>query len=299
MYENDFYNCYFKDNNMVYSIDMIRLKTYITYSQFSEIEFMLKFSLKDKIKRFWLSDRIMQFHYNYVLEFDDHSFWFGFMHNSESVNYNKDNLEYNFTIEFNPNKLKDNSFILHLLDKFGNWFIKSFDLAIDIPINIRDIVFDIGSRRKVETRSYGGDDISYRVGSGNGRYKIYNKKNESGLNIVGYLTRVEVSIDVDDFPVKDIKRYRFDEMYFPLLYLNQYIFSFDDYISKDKTTLALLYAVQSGYPMKELSRVYRTKIKKLLEGGSSIKFSRLVAEDIFKKTIYFYFIRRGCKQVIF
>ena len=260
MYENDFYNCYFKDNNMVYSIDMIRLKTYITYSQFSYIEFMLKFSLKDKIKRFWLSDRIMQFH---------------------------------------SNKLKDNTFILHLLSKFGNWFVKSFDLAIDIPINIRDIVFDIGSRRKVETRSYGGDDISYRVGSGNGRYKIYNKKHESGLNIVGYLTRVEVSIDVDDFPVKDIKRYRFDDMYFPLLYLNQYIFSFDDYISKDKTTLALLYAVQSGYPIKELSRVYRTKIKKLLEGGSSIKFNRLVAEDIFKKTIYFYFIRRGSKQVIF
>lgn len=299
MYDFNIYNRYIEDNNMFYSIDMLRLKTYITHAQFSEIEFMIKFSLKDKVKKFWISDRIMQFHYNYVLEFDEHSFWFGFVHNSESVNYNKDNLEYNFTIEFNPNKLKDNTFITHVLDKFGNWFIRSFDLAVDLPINIRDIVFDMGSRRKLDTRSYGGDNITYSVGSGKGRYKIYNKKNESSLNMVGYLTRVEISIDAEDFPIKNMKRYRFDDMYFPYLYLNQYVFSFSDYDSKDKTTLALLYAVQSGYPIKELSRVYRTKIKKMLEGGSAIKFNRNVAEQILKQTIYFYFIRLGSKQVIF
>lgn len=33
------YNKFIEDNNMTYSVDMLRLKTYITYSIFTEIEF--------------------------------------------------------------------------------------------------------------------------------------------------------------------------------------------------------------------------------------------------------------------
>lgn len=299
LHENELYNCYLKDNNLTYSVDMLRLKTYITYSEFSNIEFFVNSSLKENIKRFWVSDKIMQFHYNYVIEFDTFSFWFGFMHNNESINYNREDVAYNFTIEFNPNKLKDNNFIIFILNKFSNWYIKSFDVAVDIPVNIRDIVFDLGTRRKLITHSYGGDNITYSIGAGNGRVKIYNKKRESDLPIVGYLTRVELSVELDDFPVSNIKRYKADEVIFPELFLNQYIFSFSDYTTKNKTTLAILYAVQSGYPLKDLSRVYRDKIKKMLEGGYAIKLNRKNVINILQQTIYFYFVRRESRQVIF
>lgn len=284
---------------MFYSIDMLRLKTGMKYSAFNEIDFFLRGVLKENIKKFWVSDRKMCFHYNYVLEFDSHTFWFGFMHNNEQIDYNREDVLYNFTIEFNPNKLRDNFFIVHLLNKFNNWVIKSFDLAIDIPINILDIIVDISGRRKMQTYSLGKDNLTYRFGTGNGKVKIYNKKIESDLNIVGYLTRVEVSIELDDFLVSHIKRFTFDGGFFPYLYLNQYLFSFSDMTTGDKTTLALLYAVQHGYPLKDLSRAYKEKIRSLLEGGSKIIFSKETATSILQQVIYKYFVRRDSKQIIF
>lgn len=297
MYDN--LNIYYKKiefANMIYSIDKIRLKTYITYSEFSEVEFLINSSYKANIKKFWVSDRVMCFHYNYSLDFSDFVCYIGFMHNNEGVNYNKNDLKYNFTIEFNPNKAKESSFVLHILNKFGNWFLRSFDVAIDIPINILDLIFDIGKRRKVQTISYGGDNVTYNFGKNDGRVKIYNKKREKDLNIVGDLTRIEISREFDDFPIAKTKLFKFEKSFFPILYLNQYIFSFSDF-NRDKTTMALLYAVQSGYPIKDLSRSYKSKIEKLLEGGSSIKFDSKSVEGIFKQVIYSYFVRRGSNQL--
>ena len=299
MYNIDIYNKKFESDNMVYSVDMIRLKTYITYIKFKELEFLLNSVYKDKIKKFWVSDRPMCFHYNYDIAFENCSFYFAFMHNNESVNYNREDLEYNFTIEFNPNKCRDNNLVLHILNNFGNWYLRSLDLAIDIPINILDIIVDISGRRKLQTISYGGDNLFYTFGKGDGRVKIYNKKVESNLNIVGHLTRVEVTKEFDDYPILKIKLFKFDKNIFPILYLNQYVFSFSDVTTKDKTTMALLYAVQSGFPIKDLTRRYREKIKELLEGGSRIKFNAKTATDAVLQTIYFYFVRRESKQVIF
>lgn len=293
------YNKKVEFDNMIYSVDKIRLKTYITYVQFKELEFMINSVYKEKIKKFWVSDRIMCFHYNYNIELDDFSFYFGFMHNNESINYNRDDLQYNFTIEFNPNKAKDNSLIHLILDRYSNWYLRAFDLAIDIPINILDLIVDISGRKKIETKAYGGDNLTYNFGKGDGRVKIYNKKRESDLNIVGHLTRVEISREYEDFPISNIKRFNFEEEIFPYLYLNQYVFSFSDYTTKDKTLMAILYAVQSGFPIKDLTRQYRKKLKELLEGGSSIKFNKKSVIEVFTQTIYYYFVRRESKQVIF
>ena len=46
---------------------------------------------------------------------------------------------------------------------------------------------------------------------------------------------------------------------------------------KDKTLLAVLYAVQNDFPIKELSRVYRNKIQNLLEGGYKIQFNEPIS----------------------
>ena len=91
-----------------------------------------------------------------------------------------------------------------------------------------------------------------------GRFKIYNKKIESNLNITGDLTRIEISREVDDFPIGDLKLFSYGNM-FPSLYLSNYLYSFNDY--KDTTLLAILYAVQNGFPLKDLSRRYKEKDK--------------------------------------
>lgn len=283
MYDNiDIYNKKIEHNNMIYSIDKIRLKTYICYSEFKELEFFIKTFYSDNIKKFWISDKINAFHYNYNIEREEgKSFYFSFMHNSEDINFNKDNKNYNFTIEFNPNKLRDDILILHILHSFPNWLLRSFDLAIDIPINILDIIIDKSLKRKINLVSYGGDNLTYYLGSkdNDGSLKIYNKKVESNLNIVGHLTRIEITRKYDDFDLKGIKSFKFGNKFLPNIYLNQYVFSFSDITKKDKTLLALLYAVQSGFPINDLSRVYKDKIKKLLEGSSKLIFDEKIARS--------------------
>ena len=155
MKKDDLYAVYLIDNNITYSIDMLRLKTYITYKIFTDIDFLLKTAYKDKIKKFWVSDRIMCFRYNFVVEIEEgSSFYFGFMHNTEKVKFDKTEVRYNFTIEFNPNKLKQNSLLMHLLDISGNWYLKSYDMAFDVNINILDLITDMSGRHfeRVENR---------------------------------------------------------------------------------------------------------------------------------------------------
>ena len=300
MYDLDIYNTKTIFNNMVYSIDKIRLKTYITGFEFSKIEGFFNNFHKDKIKRFWISDKKSSFHFNYNIEIEEgKSFIFQFMHNSESINFKNEILRYNFSIEFNPNKIKDNNLLLYILNSFSNWFLRSFDLAIDIPINILDILIDKSKKRSYKCFSSGSDNITYYLGTKerDGNVKIYNKKIESNLNIVGSLTRVEITRKYDDFDLKGIKNFDFGNQ-FPILFLNQYCFSFSDYTTADKTLLAILYAVQSGYPLNNLSRRYREKVESLLKGGSSIEFNQDIANKVLLQCIFYYFVREGSKQII-
>lgn len=290
---------YFKkieQDNMIYSIDKLRLKTYITYTQFSEIEFRFDFVWKQFVVNRYSSSRVSQFRYQYNLEDENgNGFWFGFLHNTEKLIDNQYE-RYNLTVEFNPNKIKQSKILMYLLQMTGDWYLRSFDLAIDIPINILDLIVDSSGRREMKTISRGVDNKTYYFGKNDGRVKIYNKKLERGLNIVGDLTRVEISREFDDFPIRNIKLFKFGE-YFPTLYLNQYVFSFSDIESKNRTVMALLYAVQSGFPLKDLSRKYKDKIKSMLEGGSRIRFDQRTATQIFNSTIFGYFMGRGSKVV--
>lgn len=283
MYINEFEN-----NNIIYSIDNIRLKTSLTYSVFTEIEFRFKTVWSKYIKKYYTTPQMKQFFYNYNIEVgDNQSFWFGFCHNTERRSF-YENAEYNFSIEFNPNKLKDNRIIQYLLSLSGKWYIKSFDLAMDLKININDIITDTSGRQRSVIFSYGYDNKTICLGKGDGRLKIYNKKIESNLNIIGDLTRVEVTRELDDFPISDTKSLDFGNI-FPNLYLNNYLYSFSDY--EDKTLLAILFSIQSGFPIKYLSRTYKSKIKKLLEGGHKIKFDNKSATTVIRKTIFYYFMK--------
>lgn len=285
----EMYNINYVKDNIIYSLDMFRVKTYIDYDKYSNLDFYLRTYFKDNIKKFWITDKIMQFKYNWVIEIEEgKSFYFGFHHNNEKKDMHEG--KYNLTIEFNPNKLKDNKLVLKILALSNNWYIKSFDLAFDLRININDIIYDMSGRNieKIENRGFDNKTIS--VGKNDGRFKIYNKKKESDLDILGDLTRVEISREMEDFPIKNTKILEYDNI-FPSIYLNNYIVSFSNY--EDKTLLGLLYAVQNGFPLKNLTKTYRKKIKDLLEGGNKIKFSNKLCTDLLRQTIFYYFCRIG------
>lgn len=276
-----------ENGNMIYSIDMLRLKTYISYQTFSEMEFRFDTVWKEFVKNKYTTGRMKEFFYNYNIEVEKgKSFWFGFLHNNEKRSIN-DYALYNLTIEFNPNKLKDNNILLYLLSVSGEWFIKSYDLAIDVKVNILDLIIDTTCKKKVKVFLEGYDNKTYEVGKGEGRYKVYNKKIESNLEIAGDLTRIEVSRLLDDYPIKKINLYKYGDK-FPEIYLNQYVMSLSDY--KDKTLLAISYAVQHGFPLKDLTRYQRKKVKDMFEGGYRIKFYQKYANTVLQQTIYSYFI---------
>jgi len=123
----------------------------------------------------------------------------------------------------------------------GKWFIKSFDLAMDLKVNINDLITDTSGRQRDVIFSYGYDNKTIVSGKGDGRLKIYNKKIESKLNIQGELTRVEITRELDDYPIGNMVDFKFGDV-FPSIYLNDYLYSFSDY--EDKTLLAILYSVQ-------------------------------------------------------
>lgn len=277
-------------NNLTYSIDMLRLKTYITYDKFTALEFAFDTIYKKYVAKKYTSARMESFFFNYQIEIEEGiSFWFGFLHNTEKRGEIEDySGRYNFTIEFNPNKLKDNLLIKYLLNISNEWFLRSYDLAVDLRVNILDIIFDKGRKHKVQIYNNGFDNITYRIGQNDKKIKIYNKKKESHLDIPYELTRIEISRQYNDFPIGDIRLLKFGTDNFPEIYLNNYICSLSDY--QDKTLYAIVYAVQNGYPISDLSRVYKQKVKKLFEGGNKIRFIDKDATQVLHQTIFAYFM---------
>ena len=179
------------------------------------------------------------------------------------------NKQFNLTIEFNPNKVKDNKLLLHILKCSTNWYVKSVDFAVDIKTNILNVVgFDKSQKNCLMTYDCGGDDKTFYIGKGNNRVKVYNKTNES--NLLYDLTRVEITRYFSDSDnLKIIKHWKYYG-YFPELFLKDYQISLDD-LQGDKTLMGLVYAVNSGLPLHDLSRIYKNKVKEFLQKKKPIK----------------------------
>lgn len=272
--------------NMVYSVDMLRLRTDITYTDFSNFDFHIKVAGGRNLVKYYESNRYLDYRYNYVISDDNNNtFWVGFLHNTEG-SLSNEATKYNLTVEFNPNKIKENDILRKILCLSDKWLIKSCDIAIDIPVSILDIVIDKGRYRELNSKSRGFDDKTFVIGKGANKVKFYNKKNESKLDIPFELTRIELSIELD-YDLSKIA-YISIQRYFPDVFLNNYLYTFSNY--NDKTLLAILYAVQSGYNINDLSRAYKNKIKNLLEAGNKINFDKRSAEQVLKQVCYYYFI---------
>lgn len=164
------------------------------------------------------------------------------------------------------------------------WTIKSLDIAMDLKINIMDLC-GLDKERKKDFRMFtqGFDNRTYYMGRTNNRIKIYNKKIESKLDYD--LTRVELTSKLD-IDIKDILLYYYDAK-LPDLYLNNYLYTFSDY--KDKTLLAILYAIQSGYCINDLPRIQKQKVKKLLEGNYKINLSNEYCTKAIQQCICYIF----------
>ncbi len=279
-----------RNNNITYSVDKIRLKTYITYSVFNKIEYRFQTIWSRYVKKTYNSFNCQSFKYNYNIRITEgQSFYFGFMHNMEKVVPNEFS-KYNFTIEFNPNKLKNNKIISYLLSISNNWFIKSFDLAMDLPVNILNIIFDKKCKRNATIYLKDYDNKTIYLGSKGSSvsFKIYNKKKESNLTMAGDLTRVEITNRFDDYSITKINSFKYLESNFPILYLSDYIYRFDDY--ENKTLLACMYAVFNGFDFNYLTDYYKKKIKdKLCTGGYQIFFNKSIATQTIKNCIFYYF----------
>lgn len=131
--------------------------------------------------------------------------------------------------------------------------------------------------------SKGGEDRTYYIGRSNNRVKIYNKKIESGLDYD--LTRLEITSKLD-YDVNMIDFYNYD-VELPELFLNNYLYSFKDY--EDKTLLAILYAVQSGFNISDLSRRYKDKVKSLLEGNYKVQIENKYCTEVIKQCVKYIF----------
>ena len=267
-----------------YSIDMVRLKTRIHNSIMND--FVVKnLDLEPNVK-YWNDFKFAGYRHNWWIEqdplrkeFEDengdmklstigqpYSYWVGYHHNSE-----KPTDVHNLVIEFNPNKCLPHGLLDLILSTFFNTLsteIVSVDVAMDFPININRLIIDKYRKRTYKLFDNGGDDKTHYLGKGDGRIKIYNKAKESGLD--GDLTRYEISKEIR-LPIASVidEGYEFEGELVPVSWLEGKSIEVED-----KTLSALIWAVVEGYPVSELSRVYKDKIRKLMREYTELEFDK-------------------------
>lgn len=267
-------------NKVVYCVDMLRLSCLLTPVEFDNMVKAFRFEPNAKqYEQFGLD----QFKFNLSYRDENCGFWFGYISNSESINGGSNlmnvNNRHNFTLEFNPNKCKDNKFLLFVLGNMHNIKLVSCDLACDIPCSIVDLDFiPINKSHKVTFDT--PDGITYYFGKGDKRIKIYDKTKESNLDFD--LTRIEMSVKINKL-LTDIKSIDFSSLVFPLVSIKEYQVNLED-LNIDSTLKAVLFAVDNGYPVSFLSRRYQEKVKDYKIKKSPIE----IVGANFNKTLFKY-----------
>lgn len=265
--------CLLKDKNNVYSVDMVRVRVRVSSDDVSR--YFSTFTMNSDVE-YYETCQIKKYRHNWtfkeMLPGFKHpipcSFWLGYQHNMEIKS-----TRHWLVIEFNPNKCDMNyGYLNKLLRAFyrsvNEVQIVSVDLACDMPININNVFCDKGGKRVKKIFDYGGiDNKTIYLGEGAGRIKIYNKARELGL-VGENRTRYEITNQFDNsggvpFTVKQYESFEvctIEPLLVPIYVLESYQFD----MSISQTDRALVYAVLNGFPIEELSRDKRTKIKKIL-----------------------------------
>lgn len=267
-----------------YSIDMVRLKTRMHNSIVSD--FIAKNLDLNPSIIYWNDFKYSGYRHNWRIEQDaikgeyvndnggvklssigePYSYWLGYHHNSE-----KPTEVHNLVIQFNPNKCLPHGLLDLILKTFFNTYsveVVSLDIAMDFPININRLIIDKYKKQTYRLIDNGGDDKTHYLGKGDGRIKIYNKAKESGLD--GELTRYEISKEIR-LPIGLVieEGYEFKGEVPPLGVIKG-----ENMNIEDKTLYSQYWAVINGYPISELSRRYREKVRKLILNHASIEFDK-------------------------
>lgn len=189
-------------------------------------------------------------------------------------------------IKYNPNKVWGVE-LASIMYKFfvSNPFtiVKSFDLAIDIPINIKQIYPIIEGKMSRRVIDNGGDDktLYFKERGSNGSIKIYNKKREA--NLPYELTRYEITFN-PDVALDKMCFYKVDEDLLVPMYVAGDV-QLD--ISIKGTDKVLLLACLEHYEyINELSRDKKKKIKEYI---SNLLCQVEIDSTLLNKTINFYF----------
>lgn len=268
-----------------YSLDMLRLKSKVNVNDFENfINYYIAIDYdKNELLSRWVSFGYKEYYYQFKINYiapatgEFNTFWLGYQHNSEKHNHFGN---YNLVVEFNPNKIDVAKcpFLFDLLSRFfkTSFTLVSCDLAMDIHgIDISDIYYDKNKKRYIDVRGYGSDKTIY-LGKGSGRTKIYNKAKERGLDGLKW-TRYEVSpvynLEINPPFNRCINEINFDSG-IELVDIYSLVGTQVDMFSLNGTDRALIYAVQMGYPLEELTRDKRKKIKEYLSNSTAIEIDR-------------------------
>lgn len=242
---NYFY--YIEDNNIKYTIDMLRLSCKISNNNANDIITNLR--LENNVDYFYNSSfKIGTYAHNFTFD----NFWLGIgCKNSEY-----ETKEQLITLEFNPNKANlENSFFNYFINSYKDKIIiKRFDLSIDIKENILNLNFENLNKRSSTIYYQYNDNKTIYFGKGNGHTKIYNKKIESNLDYE--LTRYEVTKELDNVYFKDINLVGILNFNF----ISPIILPYNEK-SKNKTYNAIAYALNRGFHFKDLSRDMQRNIR--------------------------------------
>lgn len=244
---------------MKYSVDMVRYKARVNKNDLSNL--LYKLSIDSRVE-YWQSNNFKSYHHNFrIQETEDFSYYFGIEHNTRRNIIKKD-----LIVEFNPNKFvkSNDSILLYVLYNYfrEKFYVVSLDIAIDIEVPINELYFDKNYKRNYKYFKSDAGETHY-IGHGQYRVKVYDKRKEQiskGKKVDKEVwTRIEYSIRLDEI-IEDILK----EGYYKEISMVDFYIKSKKYNYEDKTLKAVLYAVNNGYDIKDLSRVYREKVKKII-----------------------------------
>lgn len=132
----------------------------------------------------------------------------------------------------------------------------SADVAWDIAEHINNLLIDKGKLHTYKYFSFGKDDVTHYFGVGYGRIKVYNKAKERKLDDWIKWTRVEISLEIKR-RLDDLETYKSRETIPELFVYGE---------TDDPVLRCLVMGVKSGFPINELTRAYRSKVKSALAG---------------------------------
>lgn len=250
------------------SIDMIRLYKDISNSDFQyHLKPQLDYYMLLPNLKYWESFHWKGYRHNWTYSEDKinertgehikYSYYFAY-----SLNLHESTKQ-RLVIEFNPNKIKikNDRLLNYIISQIFNndFYIQSIDVAFDYEgVNTKDLIIDKSFKREYKLFQY-EHTITHYIGKNDGRIKIYDKAEEQGTKALGELTRYEISCNISEH-INKIKEYGFNYS-MP----NVYIISITNEEELNGTDKAILFAIKNGYPITELPRKKREKIKKYLE----------------------------------